>query len=413
MKKLITNAVAAGLLFAVCFAAFKTLGQFAVYAILAITILVFAGGGLPKVDPWRHAQAGNLAVPNWFDTNTLIAIIPNLKKAQKFLLNTFFGNTITSDTEFVSIDIDIGVRRMTPFVSPLLEGKMVEQRRMATNTYKPPYLKDKRALDLRKPVRRMIGERIGGSMNGQEREMANLNFEMEDQVDMVDRRLEWMAASALINGSVRVDGDGFDSVVIDFGRHASLTIALTGTAKWTVANVVAGNATPATNIEDWQRRILKRSGATVRDVIMTTTPYAGFLADPLVKGAVFYPALGQSGNVLNPGAQIEKGAILKGYWGQYRIWMYNDWYVDQNGVERPMIPDGYVLMAGTELMNGITAYGVILDPEFNYQSLAYAPKTWTKKDPGQRLLMMQSSPIVFPGRPDATLSAKVADPVYS
>ena len=67
---------------------------------------------------------------------------------------------------------------MAPFVSPLVEGKLVEQRRMQTNTFKPAYIKDKRAPDLRKPVRRMIGERIGGDMTGAEREMANIEFEM-------------------------------------------------------------------------------------------------------------------------------------------------------------------------------------------------------------------------------------------
>jgi hypothetical protein len=57
------------------------------------------------------------------------------------------------------------------------EGKLVEQRRLQTNVFKPAYIKDKRAPDLRKPIRRMIGERLGGSMSGAEREMANLEFE--------------------------------------------------------------------------------------------------------------------------------------------------------------------------------------------------------------------------------------------
>lgn len=413
MSKIFTAYI---LSFFVAVAALAALKFFGPVAAISVVLLAYLfSGGLPSSSTrnrMRFRQAGTLAVPNWFDTNTLIAIVPNLKKAQKFLLNTFFGNTVTADSEFVSIDIDIGKRRMTPFVSPLLEGKLVEQRRMQTNTYKPAYLKDKRAPDLRKPIRRMIGEKIGGSMNGQEREMANLNFEMEDQVDMVDRRLEWMAASALVNGSIRVEGDGFDAVVIDFGRDSSLTVALTGTAKWTVANVTAGNAVPTSDIEDWQRRVLKKSGAVVTDVIMTTSAFKGFLADPLVKGSVFYPQLASYGNTLNPGAQISKGVVNKGRWGQYQIWVYNDWYVDVNDVERPMITDGYVLLIGSDLL-GTTAYGQIMDPSFNYQSLAYAPKTWVRQDPGQRLLMIQSSPIVFPGRPNAMVAAKVCDAVYN
>ena len=132
-----------------------------------------------------------------YDTNTFIQVVPNLKRSQSFLLDKFFPNLVVSDSEFVSIDVDIGIRRMAPFVSPLVEGKLVEQRRIQTNTFKPAYIKDKRAPDLRRPVRRQIGERIGGELTGQEREMMNLEFEMTDQVDMLTRRLEWMAASAL------------------------------------------------------------------------------------------------------------------------------------------------------------------------------------------------------------------------
>src|SRR5579875_1809095 len=104
-----------------------------------------------------------------FDTNTLIGVVPNLKTAQNFLLDHFFPNVVMADSEEVSIDIDIGKRRMSPFVSPLVEGKLVEQRRFQTNTFKPAYIKDKRAPDLRKPVRRMIGERIGGELTGAQR----------------------------------------------------------------------------------------------------------------------------------------------------------------------------------------------------------------------------------------------------
>lgn len=121
---------------------------------------------------------------NIFDTNVLVQTVPNLKTSQNFLLDRFFPNVVTSDTEFVSIDVDVGQRRMAPFVSPLVQGKLVESRRLQTNTFKPPYIKDKRAPDLRKPIRRQIGERIGGEYTAAEREMLNLQFEMADQIVM-------------------------------------------------------------------------------------------------------------------------------------------------------------------------------------------------------------------------------------
>jgi hypothetical protein len=348
-------------------------------------------------------QANNAFI---YDTNTLIQVVPNLKRSQKFLLDRFFPNIVMSDTEYVSIDVDIGKRRMSPFVSPLVEGKLVEQRRYQTNQFKPAYIKDKRAPDLRKPVRRMIGETIGGSMTGAEREQANLESEMTDQLDILDRRLEWMAASALSFGTVTITGDGFPTVVVDFGRDATLTVAKTTTAKWTPQNVVAGTATPAQDVENWQTQILKKSGAVVTDIVFTTSAWAGFLKDPALTGAIIYPKLGEQGNVIQNGAQIQRGAVYKGRWGQYDLWLYNDWYVDDNNVEQPMLVDGTVIMAGADLM-GTRAFGQIMDPAFNYEALPYAPKTWVENDPAQRILLLQSSPIVIPSRVNASFSAMV------
>lgn len=347
-----------------------------------------------------------------YDTNALIQVVPNLKRPQKFLLDKFFPNIVMSDTEYVSIDIDVGTRRMSPFVSPLVEGKLVEQRRYQTNIFKPAYIKDKRAPDLRKPVRRMIGERIGGDLSGAEREAANIEFEMTDQIDMIDRRLEWMAAQALIGGTVTIAGEGFPSVVVDFGRDAALTVALTGGALWSPANITAGTATPSANIEQWGHVMLKKSGGVATDIIFTTTAWNNFILDQVVKSTIWYPGSGGNGNTINVGAQIQKGAQYKGRWGQYDLWVYNDWYVDANNIEQPMIPDGGLIMSGPDLL-GTRAFGQIMDPAFSYASLPYAPKTWMENDPPQRLIMMQSSPIVIPSRVNASFAATVSTAVVS
>ena len=353
-----------------------------------------------------------------YDTITLVQVVPSLKRPTTFLLDNFFPNIVMADSEEVAIDVDVGIRRMAPFVSPLVEGKLVEQRRYQTNLFKPAYIKDKRAPDLRKPIRRMIGERIGGEMTGAVREAANLAAEMTDQIDILTRRLEWMAAQVLTTGTVTIEGEGYPTAVVDFGRDSSLTIAKTTTAKWTIANCVAGTASPTTDIQFAQRLVMKLSGARMTDIIFTDSAWIGFEADPLVKGAIYYPRLGESGNVIDPGAWINNGAVFKGMWGQYRLWLYEEWYVDQGteggttGVEYPMIPDGYVVICGPD-MQGTRGFGVILDPEFNYATLPFAPKTWVQKDPAQRYLMMQSAPIIIPSRVNACVAINACDTLLS
>lgn len=342
-----------------------------------------------------------------FTTAALVQVVPNLKRSQKFLLDRFFPNIVESQTEEVDIDVDVGKRRLAPFCSPKVEGKLVESRTYQTNRFKPAYIKDKRAPDLMKPVRRQIGERIGGGdLTPQQRQAVNIAFEMEDQVDMVDRRLEWMAAQALTTGTVTVKGEGFPETVINYGRAPSLTLTLAGAAKWGQPGV-----SPSSDIEKWAHEMLKQSGGVGTDLVFTATSWTHFKNDETVKTTIWYPGNGGSGNTINVGAQIERGAVYKGRWGNYDLWVYNDWYVDPTDeVEKPMVVDGTVIMSGADLM-GTRAFGLIVDPAFNYGPLAYAPKMWLNQDPAQLYLMMQSAPLVIPSRVNASFSARVCDPV--
>ncbi|OKP27606.1 major capsid protein [Serratia fonticola] len=344
-----------------------------------------------------------------YSTNVLVQVVPNLLTSQNWLLDRFFPNVVEYTTEEVSIDVDVGRRRMAPFVSPLVQGKLVESRRFQTNTFKPAYIKDKRAPDLRKPIRRQIGERIGGELTPAEREQLNLMYEMTDQIDMINRRLEWMAANALVSGKITVIGDGFPTTVIDFGRSSSLTITLSGADKWPLS--VAANATnnvPSQAIEKWQTQVLKESGSVVTDLVFTNSSWTAFRLDTSIKdNAITFPALSPFGNQVDAGPRVEKGAVYKGRWGQFDLWLYNDWFIDPlDEIEKPMIPDGAVIMSGADLM-GTRAFGAILDPAFNYGPMAFAPKSWLEPDPAQRFLMMQSAPLVIPSRVNAALCAMV------
>lgn len=221
---------------------------------------------------------------NIYDTSVLVQVVPNLKTSQNWLLDRFFPNVVTYETEEVAIDVDVGLRRMAPFVSPLVEGKLVESRKYQTNTFKPAYIKDKRAPDLRKPIRRQIGERIGGEYTAAEREMLNLQFEMTDQIDMINRRLEWMAASALVSGTVTVAGEGYETKVVDFGRSPDLTITLSGSDKWPLT-IAAGttNTQPSDDIEVWQTLFLKESGSVATDLVFTSKSWRAFRLDTTIK----------------------------------------------------------------------------------------------------------------------------------
>ena len=334
----------------------------------------------------------------------LVYLVRNLKLAQTFLLDTFFPNIIESDVPEVAIDVDVGKRRLAPFCSPLVEGKFVESRQFQTNLFRPAYIKDKRVPDLMAPVRRMIGERLLGGVSPAERLEANLAREVADQVDMIQRRLEWMAAQALTTGEVTIIGDGYPNpIVVNFQRAAALTVALTGAAQWGQAGIY-----PSDYVTSWSTTIMQYSGAAPTDILFTTSTWNAFKSDIKVLNAIWMERGGAS--EIDLGSRVQTGAVLMGRWGQFRLWLYNDWFVDPvTDIEQPMIPDGTVVLTSPAL-EGVRAFGAIMDPSFNYGALAYAPKMWINQDPANINLMMQSSPIVIPSRVNASFAATVMAP---
>ena len=346
-------------------------------------------------------QASLASMLSAYDTAQLIGTVENLMVADTFLLDHFFPNIVVSETEKVALDIDIGVRRLAAFTAPTAEARTVEGRRITTNMFTPAYIKDLRNPDLLRPVRRQYGERLMGGMTPAERLEFNLAYEISDQVDMIKRRMEWMAAQALVSGGYTVKGEGYPAVDIDFGRDASLTFALSGAAQWGQTGV-----SPSASIDAWGSALLQKSGATPRDLIFTTSPWNAFKADVGVLNAVLWDS--RAGNAdLNLGSQVEPGCVYKGQWGQYRCWLFNDWFVDPDtSVEQPMIPDGTVIMTSPQL-DGTQVFGLIVDPEFSYMPMPYAPKMWVEKNPAQINLLMQSAPLVIPSRPNASLCATV------
>lgn len=367
-------------------------------------------------------QSSLMSMIGTYDRVELIQVVDNLKTASSFLLDHCFPNEIEAQAPQVAVDIDVGKRRMAPFVSPLVEGKPVESRQFQTHLYTPPTIKDLRVPDLLKPLRRQIGERIGGDTSLRNRVEENIRYEFADQIDMINRRLEWMAAQSLVSGKVEVKGDGYEGDIIDFQRDPSLTMALSGAAQWGQSGV-----SPTDNITNWAMHVLEKSGSMPREIYFSVSAWRAFMADPKLNNYVFQRALvdPRSEQIALGGRLPKKGGIYMGPWDQFELYLYADWYIDvqrdsngapvldSNGrpieIERPMIPDGSIILSGPDLQ-GTRTYGLIQDPYFNMQPLAYAPKLWYAENPGQINMLMQSAPLMIPSRVNASMSVSVCAP---
>ena len=338
---------------------------------------------------------------NIYSTVVLSNVVAYLPQAQSFLLDRYFQREQRSLTEQIAFDVEAGARRMAPFVSPLVQGKVVTSKGYSTQTLAPAYVKDKRVFDPTRALKRTIGEQIGGDITPIERTQINLRTELADQVQLITRRLEWMAAQALLAGKVTIVGESYPAVVVDFGRNASHTIVKAAGSKWSDANV-----NPLNDLQDWALGlILKDSGAMSRDVIMTVDVWEVFRENAFVQKRWNSLNTNRADIALN--AAVEAGGVYMGSIDSFNIFVYADWYVDPvDGVEKAMLPAGTVILAGASV-EGVRAFGAIRDETAGYQPLPYYPKSWVENDPAVRYLLMQSAPLTYPQRPNATLTATV------
>lgn len=342
-----------------------------------------------------------------YSTVTLNRVIEELNEPSSFLLNNFFPNIQFSDSEEIWFDKLDGAPRITPFCSPLVAGRVVEDQGYSTHSFKPAYAKDKRRLLPNQPLRRRAGERIGGSVSPMERRQQALATQLVDQLEMLTRRETVMASEVLRTGKITVSGEYFPEVEVDFGRHADLTIdkpTADATTEWGDSGI-----SPLADLEKWVDLTATKSGAPATTLVMDPKAWALFRANEDVKALLDTTERGGTSSLQRgPQAHGAPGnqARYKGTVGDLEIWVYQEPYVDEDGVTQQMLPDYTVIGVSPEML-GTRAYGLIQDEKSGYSAPRYFSKAWIEEDPPVRWLLLQSAPLIVPYRPDASFCATV------
>ena len=318
-------------------------------------------------------------------------------------LNRFFPTEQAEESEEIHFDVTEEQPRISPFVSPLKAGRIIEHEGYTTNTFKPAYIKDKRLFDPDAPVKRLPGEPVLGGMSAAERTQRLLGQALANQNRMLTRREEVMASEVLRTGKVTISGEGFEDVVVDFGRAAALTIAaLTGDARWSVTD----KANPLANLETWSGLIQSNGGGVARDVYMEPVVWSYMRQNAEVASLMDTRRGSDSAGEIGPVAP-HRSARLVATVGDFNIWLYQEPYITDAGVAANMMPSGTVLLVNGADLEGVRHYGMVKDYAANHQAQRAFSKSWVEEDPSRRLLLMQSAPLVVPYRPNASLGAEV------
>jgi hypothetical protein len=89
-----------------------------------------------------------------FSTNALTGAINSLVAPPSHLLDTYFPMVQTETSEEIHFDVIDKTRRLAPFVSPVVAGRVVNAQGYTTKTFKPAYLKPKTPFDPNRPLKR-------------------------------------------------------------------------------------------------------------------------------------------------------------------------------------------------------------------------------------------------------------------
>jgi hypothetical protein len=341
-----------------------------------------------------------------YTSDTLLRVVERIPRPAAFLLNLCFPELVFSDSEQVSFDIEGGTKRITPLVSPLVAGKVVEAAQYTTGTLKPAYAKDKRYFDPALPFRRAIGETVGAgaSLSPKQRRDAAVERYAADGVEMLTRRKRVMASEILRTGKLTLSGEGFKTVILDFQRPSANTVTLAGGARWN-QTLASGLPNPSADLETWSA-LVDGGGTTV---VMAPDTWSAMRARLIERGediSLLGTLRGGNSSLdLGPQSVQDSRVNFIGTLGRFSLYTYSDDYVDDNGATQPLMPSGSLIMVTPDLLDGVQLHGAIRDGAAGFRAVEYFPKMWEEHDPAVEWWMLQSAPILAPFRPKASLGA--------
>lgn len=338
-----------------------------------------------------------------YNTRTLLGVMREQEAPTSYWLDLCFPNVLTFDDEYVDFEkIPRAGRKLAPFVAPLAQGRPIYEEGSRVARFKPAYSKPKDPVTPTRMMTRRPGELLTPTpQTPMQRRNAIIADITASHRDAIERRWEWLAAQAILNGKVTIEGDDYPARVVDFGRAANHTVVLEENARWGDDGVSI-----FANIESWRTRV-------------RTAPFGG-MTNRLTVGADVWDVMRQSdeikaqldintrGTVVNVNTGLREGLEVE-FVGNLApnlpVYVYSDYYTE-GGTSVPFMNPKDIVLTGPNVM-GYRCFGAIQDVNAQFQALPIFPRNFRENDPAIEYVMSQSSPLMVPVNPNATLRARV------
>ena len=332
-------------------------------------------------------------------------------------LDMFYPNSHMSEQEEIMFDKIDANREIAPFMLPNLPGrpiyKGVGER---VSTFKPAYTKPKDAVRPSQALKLQPGElaKRQALMTPEARYNAKVIEIVGFHRESIKRLWEYMGARGVIDGAVTINyavdaGSPAHSVTIDFGRDPAHTITKGAGSKWGDSGVSAWD-----DVQEWYDLAASAEfGAAPTDLFMGAKAYKAFMADTDVISKLNKDMRG------NESVSLDLGLIAKDPMNPFtlvgRIGAVGVWLVSgigntfkSNGANVDILKTNEVLLA-SRAVDGVKAFGAILDEDADIQPADIFVKMWNQPDPSARFIMSQSAPLMIPVNCNATVKATPVD----
>ncbi|MCV6612013.1 MAG: major capsid protein [Amphritea sp.] len=339
---------------------------------------------------------------NATDTRTLLGVKEQLPQFTPFFLQMFFGQVVTFSTKEIAFDkIRKGVK-LAPFVAPMVAGKANRKRGGKMVSFEPAYVKPTDNVEPGMLIKRTPGEAMAGSQTPVDRRRAAITQLLDDQEKSITYREEWMGVQAVMTGQVVVEGEDYETMVVDYGRSPENNVTLAGGAKWDAVDSVTYD--PTDDIEDWA----ERATGVVDCLVFDKKGWAKFSKFKAVKDKLDNTK-SNGHSELELGPQLKREVQYKGKFGEYECWVYAGKFTNDNDVDEYYMPEASLLLAPSSTED-VMAYGAIQDAEANAGGVVEAtryPSNWFTKNPSVEWLQTQSAPLPVIFDADMFVSVKL------
>ncbi len=343
-----------------------------------------------------------------YDPRTMGRVITKLPPVHTFFRSTFFRNEETFVTKEVDVDFVKGSRQVAPYVHPVIGGKTIQNEGYETKSYKPPLVAPDTITTIDDLLNRQPGESIASGRTPAERAILKMERDFLKLRNMITRREELMCAQSIVNGKIPIIGEGLNEV-IDFGftNKEKITEAA---RKWSNPK-----SDKIADLERWHEHVQKHGFTNCDMCIMAKNVANAFTNDEKIQKLLDVKNYNLA--VIQP-RQLPDGVTYIGTYNKLGLdlYTYNEWYLDDwtdptKPQEKPMVPDGTLIMISSKA-NYSMCYGAItlvnpITGKFYTVEGKYVPDMWAKRKPARRFLQLQSAPLSVPHDVDSWFVAEV------